>query len=181
MQQSNKSNYKFLSSCSFIHLQDVTRTWSSIKTFRQLSIGSGYTVSAKNHARSSVRKRAGLFYDLSVRKSLPVFLLVYKRQFRKGSQQGCQMFKYIFKPKILIWVNFAGSCNARCWWILWPFGIFCGHFVYSIVIWYIFPVLVCSTSKNLATLVRNVIFSVLEPRVSSGNLVRKLINKNISF
>jgi hypothetical protein len=30
--------------------------------------------------------------------------------------QGCQMF--ISKPKIIIWVNFVGSCNGRCWYIL---------------------------------------------------------------
>jgi hypothetical protein len=36
--------------------------------------------------------------------------------------------------------------------ILWPFGIFCGHFVY------IFPVLVFCTEKNLATLITAHIF-----------------------
>jgi hypothetical protein len=30
---------------------------------------------------------------------------------------------YIFKPKSPIWVNFGGSCNGSCWFILWPFGI----------------------------------------------------------
>jgi hypothetical protein len=25
------------------------------------------------------------------------------------------------------------------WYILWPFGIFCGHLVYVMVIWNIFP------------------------------------------
>jgi hypothetical protein len=66
----------------------------------------------------------------------------------------------IFKQKIPIGVNFGGSRNGRCWYILWPFGLFT-------VIWYIlwqfgrfygylvdfFPVLVCFTKKNLATLV----------------------------
>jgi hypothetical protein len=33
-----------------------------------------------------------------------------------------------------------------------PFGIFCGRFF--MVIWYIFPALVCCTKKNLATLLR---------------------------
>jgi hypothetical protein len=32
------------------------------------------------------------------------------------------------------------------WYILWPFGTFCGHF----------PVLVCCTKKNLATLLRTI-------------------------
>jgi hypothetical protein len=43
-----------------------------------------------------------------------------------------------------IWVNFAGSCNRRCWYILWPFciyylpfGIFYGHLVYIAAICYI--------------------------------------------
>jgi hypothetical protein len=32
-------------------------------------------------------------------------------------------------------------------------GIFYGHLAYFVAIWYIFPVLVCCTKKNLATLV----------------------------
>jgi hypothetical protein len=38
---------------------------------------------------------------------------------------------FIFKPKIPLWVNFGGSCNWRCWHILWPFGLFYFHLVYS--------------------------------------------------
>jgi hypothetical protein len=70
---------------------------------------------------------------------------------------------YIFNPKILIWVNFGGSCNGRCWYILWPFGQFYGHLVYFRALWYILwpfskisPFLVCCTTKNLATLVPKV-------------------------
>jgi hypothetical protein len=50
----------------------------------------------------------------------------------------------IFKPKIPIWVNFGGSCNWRCWYILCtfgllrPFDIFYDHLVHFVVIWYIF-------------------------------------------
>jgi hypothetical protein len=33
------------------------------------------------------------------------------------------------------------------------FGLFCGHLVTFVVIWYIFPLLVCCTEKNLATLI----------------------------
>jgi hypothetical protein len=64
----------------------------------------------------------------------------------------------IFKPKIPIWVNFGGSCNGRCLKMLRPNGLFYGHLVYFVAIWYIlwlfdifFPVLVCRTRKNLAT------------------------------
>jgi hypothetical protein len=55
---------------------------------------------------------------------------------------------FIFRPKIVIWVHFGGSCNGRrCWCILWPFGLFYGHLIYFmdlwyryfVVIWYFFP------------------------------------------
>jgi hypothetical protein len=66
----------------------------------------------------------------------------------------------LFKPKIIFWVNFVGSCNGIYWYILWLFGIpyshlefFCGHLLYLFVIPYTFPVLVCCAKKNLATLV----------------------------
>jgi hypothetical protein len=39
------------------------------------------------------------------------------------------------------------------WDILLPFGTFCVHLVHFVFIWYIFPVLVSCTKKNLATLV----------------------------
>jgi hypothetical protein len=66
---------------------------------------------------------------------------------------------HIFKPKIPIGVNFGGSCNGRCWYTLWPFGLFCGHLVYIfcghllyfMVNRFNFPVLVCCAKKNLAT------------------------------
>jgi hypothetical protein len=52
---------------------------------------------------------------------------------------------YIFEPKIPIWVNFAGSCNGKCWYI----------FYYFTAIWYIllsfgifFPILVYCTKKS---------------------------------
>jgi hypothetical protein len=38
------------------------------------------------------------------------------------------------------------------WSILWSFGLFYGHLVYFMAIRYIFPVLVCCTKENLATL-----------------------------
>jgi hypothetical protein len=31
---------------------------------------------------------------------------------------------FVFKPKIPIWVNFGGPWNGKCFYILWPFGIF---------------------------------------------------------
>jgi hypothetical protein len=68
---------------------------------------------------------------------------------------------HIFKPKIPIWV-FRYQRDLQwltliyfiaVWSILRPFGICCGHLVYSLVIWYTFPVLVYCTNKNLATVV----------------------------
>jgi hypothetical protein len=66
------------------------------------------------------------------------------------------------------WVNFGVSCNERCrvnlkaissilmhiWYMLWTFGIFCSHFgIFCSHFGIFFPVLVCCTKKNLATLV----------------------------
>jgi hypothetical protein len=38
-------------------------------------------------------------------------------------------------PKTPIWVNFGGSCNVRCWYILLSFGRFYDHLVYFVAIW----------------------------------------------
>jgi hypothetical protein len=43
----------------------------------------------------------------------------------------------IFIPKFQIWVYFRGPWNGKCWYVLWLFGIFCGHLVYFVAIWYI--------------------------------------------
>jgi hypothetical protein len=42
---------------------------------------------------------------------------------------------YIFRPKFAIWVNFGGSCNGRCWYVLWTFGLLYGHLIYFTAIW----------------------------------------------
>jgi hypothetical protein len=67
-------------------------------------------------------------------------------------EQGCQMA--YFQTKIPIWVNFGGSCNGKCWYILWlyrlcilwligkilwPFGEFHGYLVYISPLWYVVP------------------------------------------
>jgi hypothetical protein len=57
------------------------------------------------------------------------------------------MYLYIYYSHL---VNFTAF-----WYILWLFGIFCGHLVYFVVIWYTFPILVCFTKENLATLLRS--------------------------
>jgi hypothetical protein len=42
---------------------------------------------------------------------------------------------HIFKPKIPIWVNFGGSPNRRCWYVLRPFGLyFNGSLVYLLML-----------------------------------------------
>jgi hypothetical protein len=56
---------------------------------------------------------------------------------------------FVFKPKIQICVNFRGSCNGRCWYILWTlgtvfyilwtFGIVRGNLVYIFLSWYFVP------------------------------------------
>jgi hypothetical protein len=43
---------------------------------------------------------------------------------------------HVFKPKIPIGVNLAGSWNGKCWRILWSFGIFYVHLVlYFMAVW----------------------------------------------
>jgi hypothetical protein len=66
---------------------------------------------------------------------------------------------FVLKPKIQIWVNFGGSCNRRCWYMLWTLGPFYGLLLYFMDIWnssskfgIFIPVLVFCTKKNLATL-----------------------------
>jgi hypothetical protein len=49
-------------------------------------------------------------------------------------------------------------------------GAFYGHLVYFMVIWCIFPVLVCCAEKNLATLVHS---GFLRPIISFSYLPRK--------
>jgi hypothetical protein len=78
---------------------------------------------------------------------------------KKRSRQLTRVARwFIFRPKIAIWVHFGRSFNGGCLCILWKFGLFYGHlvhftyFVYFVVIWYIFPVLVYCSKKNLATL-----------------------------
>jgi hypothetical protein len=62
---------------------------------------------------------------------------------------------YFFNQKSIFWVNFGGSFNRRCWYIivicqiLWTFGIF----PRSLVSFSHFGMfLVCCGKKNLATL-----------------------------
>jgi hypothetical protein len=43
---------------------------------------------------------------------------------------------FAFKPKIQIWVNFGGSCNGRCRYILWTLGPFYGLLLHFMDIWY---------------------------------------------
>jgi hypothetical protein len=73
---------------------------------------------------------------------------------------SCRVARWnIFKPNIPVWVNFARVLQwtmlayfmTICP-ILQPFDKFCANLEYFVVIWYIFPVLVCCTKKNMATL-----------------------------
>jgi hypothetical protein len=51
--------------------------------------------------------------------------------------------------RVLQWKTLVPFCQLVYFAAYWPFGIFCGHLVYFVVIWYIFghlvyfPVLVC--------------------------------------
>jgi hypothetical protein len=91
-------------------------------------------------------------------------ILAKSKKCQKGNVVTCRLARWnIFKPKIPIWVHFGGFYNGRIWYIIsnWyilqPFGIFCGHLVYFVWLFgiHIFLVLVCCTKKNLATLDSN--------------------------
>jgi hypothetical protein len=41
---------------------------------------------------------------------------------------------FVFNPKIPIWEKFSGPQVGKCWYILWPFGIFYGYLGYSMTI-----------------------------------------------
>jgi hypothetical protein len=56
-----------------------------------------------------------------------------RKKIFSDAEKGCQ----IFKAKIPFWVNFGGSCNGKCWYILWPVGLFYGHMDYFRAIWFI--------------------------------------------
>jgi hypothetical protein len=64
------------------------------------------------------------------------------------------------------------------WCILWPFGIFCGHFGIF------FPFLVCRTKKNLATLILNPNpttskFTTTTPSLGKAKAFLKYVDENI--
>jgi hypothetical protein len=90
--------------------------------------------------------------------------------------------RYIFKPKIPIWLNLGESCKAKYWFILlpfglfyinlvylWPFGIFCGHLVY----FYCFGMLFQEKSGNPG--------SLLQYSVKVGNCKNLVIYFNLRF
>jgi hypothetical protein len=69
---------------------------------------------------------------------------------------------FVFQPKIPNWENNSRVSDWKMliyfmdmWNNLWTFGIFHEHSAHCVFIWYIFPVLVSCTKKNLATLVLN--------------------------
>jgi hypothetical protein len=80
----------------------------------------------------------------------------YVRQVVNLGQMSGVVRWHIFKPKIPIWVYFWGPSNGKCWYIIWPFGILCGHLVYFIydhlVYFSCFGMLHIHNKKNLATL-----------------------------
>jgi hypothetical protein len=44
---------------------------------------------------------------------------------------------FVFKQKIQIWVNFVGALEWKALvWFLWSFGIFYGHLLYFMAIWF---------------------------------------------
>jgi hypothetical protein len=77
-----------------------------------------------------------------VRSKFGYTLLLSKVYFRFFYLRARVARWFIFKPKILIWGNFGGYCNVRCWYIVCSFGQRPGHLVYFMTIRYISPILV---------------------------------------
>jgi hypothetical protein len=75
-----------------------------------------------------------------------------------STYQDCQMVSFQTKnPKLgKFWRALAWKMLIyfmAIWNMLQKFGSFYDHFVHFVFIWYIFPVLISCTKKNLATLV----------------------------
>jgi hypothetical protein len=88
--------------------------------------------------------------------------------------QGCRMVYFQTKNPILgkFWRELQWNMLVHfmdSWPISRPFEIFYWHLVYLVVIWYIVPVLVCCTKKNLAT-----------PSLRVAKKCRKMLDKNLS-
>jgi disulfide oxidoreductase YuzD len=71
-------------------------------------------------------------------------------------------------------------------WSIFPqFDIFYGILVYFVVIWYIIPVLVYGSTKNLATLLLSTSFPTHSDRISwlekSATLVKKIGNSSLKL
>jgi hypothetical protein len=72
-----------------------------------------------------------------------------------------------------IWEGLGRSRNF--WFILRPFWNIYGHLVYFVVIWYIFfPILVCCTKKNLATL------NIHRPKEMDGVLSESVLHCRVA-
>jgi hypothetical protein len=101
---------------------------------------------------------------LSLKKTLFHKCLVHHKKTHNidaavAQNKGCQMVYFQTKNhylgnfwRVLQWKMLVYF--TAIWPILQQFRIFCDHLAYFMVIWYSFPVLVCSTDKNLATLLK---------------------------
>jgi hypothetical protein len=80
-----------------------------------------------------------------IRKPRPLVAMFVGKTFFLGGSAVLPDDTCIFKPKNYNLGNFFRSCNGISWYflvivsiILWPNGIFYGHLVHFVVIWYIF-------------------------------------------
>jgi hypothetical protein len=59
-------------------------------------------------------------------------------------------------------------------------GRFYGHLIYFVALWYIFPVLVCCTKKNLATLQTTRTFARIVAAIKSGHVGVRLLTRHLT-
>jgi hypothetical protein len=54
---------------------------------------------------------------------------------------GCRMVCFQTNPPVSL--HFGSPLNWNFWYLLWPFGILCGHLLYFMEIWYTYVVAIC--------------------------------------
>jgi hypothetical protein len=139
----------FRSFCASLFLRPGWSAYGAVVFFGQYFVnyrsstifGPLLSIGEVSYVEVSTKKRAWLHFGRFFRKPIwSPWLRLCKLDVIALSSRVARW--HIFKPKIPIWVNFGGSSNGRGWYILWPyfrpFGLFCGHLVHFMVIWYIF-------------------------------------------
>jgi hypothetical protein len=130
-----------------------------LRTFKCVYKNGQFLAGLRANGSSCFCYRLVGLYGPMEQRHLPRSIETIKKGYLKvGMQQGCQMVSFRTKNPNLgkFWRALDGKILIyfRTFWnILWAFGLIYYHLVLFVFIWYIFPVLLPCTKKNLATLV----------------------------